>query len=164
MTVDLSAFTPDAQDMAQRSYEVARRFHHPMIAREHILLAFFETPDPKIVDLFRRLGVDVASVRKKLEFVASRRFPFDAEQTLGAGKVPVTFDVGHFIQRAQLEAYRLGEEAISSPVLLSALVGSYYSGPYADRTIMDILARFGVNPGSIRRLLLTPSRPEEPNG
>ncbi len=162
MEIDFSAFTPDARDMAQQSYEVARRFRHPQITREHILLAFFETPDRKIVELFRRMNVDVASARKKLEFVASWRFPIGAKETLEEDTVPVSVDVGNFIEGAQLEASRLGEKAISSAVLLSALVGSYYSGPYADETIRGILVGFGVNPDGIRKVLLTQSHWEEP--
>ena len=161
MTIDFSAFTPETQDMAQRSYEVARRFRHPQITREHIILAFFETPDEKIVDIFKRMNIDVASARKKLEFVARNRFPIGAEQMLQPDKAAASMDVGTFIDGAQLEAYRLGETAISSPVLLSALIESYFSGPYADKTIKGILAGFGVNPESIRKLLRTQFHWEE---
>ncbi len=147
--------------MAQRSLEVARRYRHPLITREHILLAFFETPDKKIVDLLRRMNVDVASARKKLEFVASRRFPIGAEETLHGETIPVSADVGAFIEGAQREAYRLGEKAISSPVLLSALIESYFSGSHADKTIQGILAAFGVSPESARKVLLTQSHREE---
>lgn len=164
MKIDFSAFTRDANDMAQRSVEVARRYRHPLIAREHILLAFFETPDPKIADLLQSMNVDIAAARKKLELVARYRYPIGAEETMGGDTVPVSKDVGNFIQGAQLEAYRLGEKAISSPVLLSALIESYFSGPDADNTIKRILAGFGVNPGRIRKLLLTQSHGEESKG
>ncbi len=164
MKLDFSAFTRDANDMAQRSYEVARRYRHPLIAREHILLAFFETPDRKIADLLQSMSIDIAAARTKLEFVARYRYAMAAEETLQGDTVPVSKDVGNFIQGAQLEAYRLGGKAISSPVLFSALIQSYFSGPDADNTIKGILSGFGVKPENIRKLLLTQPHRDESKG
>ena len=164
MKIDFSAFTEDAQDMAQRSYELARRYRHPMITREHVLLAFFETPDPKIREMFKRMGTDVDAGRKRLEFLVSNRLPMGAEQTPEPDKVFVSIEVKNFIDGSWLEAQRLGEKAISSPILFSGLIQSYFSGRDADRTITEILMRLRVDPGAVRKILLTNSDWEETAG
>jgi ATP-dependent Clp protease ATP-binding subunit ClpA len=157
MEIDFSLFSPKAQAIAQQSYEVALRYSHNHITREHILLACLGVANEEIISLLDKLNANVLGAKKRLELLVSYRLSTVPMKEIKLNKMTTSIQVKRFIEHSRIEADRLGEKIISSEILFLALIQSYFSGPDADRTLQEILTSFGITPEVIRKALLTKS-------
>ncbi len=157
MEIDFSLFSQEAQAIAQQSYEVALRYHHNHITREHVLLACLRTANEDISNLLEKLNVNILGAKKRFEFLISYRLPPVPAKELQLNKMTISYQVKRFIESSRIEADRLGEKIVSSEILFIALVQSYFNGPDVDRTLQEILTSFGITPEILRKAFLTRS-------
>ena len=71
-------FTERALDAATRSYEILQRYSHNQVDTEHMLLALLEQPEGVIPQILEKLGVNIETVKGRLDGVLS----FEAANTL----------------------------------------------------------------------------------
>ncbi len=114
-------FTERAQDAAARAYEILQRYGHNQVDTEHILLALLEQTDGVIPQILERLGVDIESMRGRLDEIL-RASPKAAIYGHGAGQVFITPRVKRIIDLANEEANRLRDEYISTEHIFLAII------------------------------------------
>ncbi len=114
-------FTERAQDAAVRAYEILQRYGHNQVDTEHMLLALLEQPDGVIPQMLEKMGVDQATIRKRLDEVL-RASPKAAIYGGGAGQVFITPRVKRVVDLANEEANRLKDEYISTEHLFLAIL------------------------------------------
>ena len=134
--------------MAQ-AREEARRLGHESIGAEHILLAILR-PGSRAEPVLRRLGLDLAQVRSRLEAGGRRGRP------RGGGDEPAhTSHAKRLIENASKEAREAGSELSSDHFLLAAL--------HEPRGAMArILSDAGVTPERVRQELDAQAPPRQP--
>jgi len=129
-------FSKEAQKSLNLAYEKRRRYRHPQIDVEHVLLVLFEEPDEVLTDVFDMLAVDRARVVRRVEDVL-RGNPRLAIHTASATQDSwlATPRVQEMIRRATEEAERLDGEIVSTEHLLLAIASE--PGSVAARILAD---------------------------
>lgn len=110
-------FTERARKVLDHAQEEARRLNHHYLGTEHILLGLVRERDGVAAKVLAELGVDLARVRKDVEFIIGK-----------GGPEPYTGDVG-LTPRAKMvlllangEATRLSHNYVGTEHLLLALL------------------------------------------
>ncbi len=114
-------FTERAQDAIARTYEILQRYGHNQVDTEHILLALLEQGDGVIPQIIEKLGVDLSSMRGRLDEVL-RASPKAAIYGGGNGQLFMTPRSKRIIDLANEEANRLRDDYISTEHIFLAIL------------------------------------------
>jgi ATP-dependent Clp protease ATP-binding subunit ClpC len=117
-------FTEQAQEALQTSQQMAMQFKHSQWDVEHILLALLVQKQGLVGEIFKELGIDMESIRRKAE-EALENTP---KVAFHSGQLYATPRVAGVMQRAEEEATRLKDEFISTEHLLIAIVSEDKGG------------------------------------
>ncbi len=136
-------FTEQAQEVLVSSQNIVRRFRHTQWDVEHVLLALLEQERGLALEIMRRLGVDEAAIRRRVELVleAAPKAAYEAIQ------IYATPRVARLLENAAHEADRLKDEFIGVEHLLIAIAGE------SKGEAAKILAEFGINQEKIYQAL-----------
>ncbi len=137
-------FTERAQEALVRAQEIMLRMQHTQMDAEHLLLALLEQSDGVVAQILRRLNVDSAAIRSRLEQVLSllpRTYGYGSGQV----QVFITYRLKKVLDAAEAEAARMQDDYISSEHLLIAVAAE------RDGTAGRILQEFGLDKERILR-------------
>jgi ATP-dependent Clp protease ATP-binding subunit ClpC len=112
-------FTEQAQEVLAASQELVRQFRHNQWDVEHVLLALLQQEKGVTGDILQALGVNVDTVRKRVESVLDG-FPKVANEVT---QIYATPRIAALFDRAIKEADRLKDEFVSTEHLLIAIAG-----------------------------------------
>ncbi|MCJ7738215.1 MAG: ATP-dependent Clp protease ATP-binding subunit, partial [Anaerolineae bacterium] len=110
----LDRFTERAQDAAQRAVEVMARYSHTQVDTEHILLALLEQPESAVVQIMQLLGVDLESIKIRLDETLKDSPKVGIYGGGGIGQVFITPRVKRVLDQANDEANKLKDDYIST--------------------------------------------------
>src|SRR3990172_5452431 len=136
-------FTEQAQEALAASQELVRRFRHSQWDVEHILLALLSQEGGLTGDIFRKLGVDPALVKQRVEAGLNAAPKLSHE----GAQVYMTPRVVRLFEAANAEAERLKDEFIGTEHLLIAIAAERQGE--AAKTLRD----FGIDEEKIYRAL-----------
>ena len=110
-------FTEQAQEVLADSQRLVQEYQHSQWDVEHVLLALLRQQDGLTEEVFKRLGVETALVRSRLEAALSNnpRVAQPATQIYGTPRV------ASLLENAEAESSRLKDEFIGSEHLLIAV-------------------------------------------
>ncbi len=114
---------------------IAKRYSHQQIDVEHVLAALLEQQGGLIAPVLERAGVDVGTLRTRLEAELDR-MPKVKGTGPGLDQVYVTSRFNQLIARAEEEAKRLKDEYVSVEHLLLAMVDEG-QGTVSGRLLFD---------------------------
>ncbi len=117
MTLRPDDFTEQGQQAIALSQEILRRHNHTQWDVEHVLLALLEMEDGVAAETLRRLGVDTAALRRRVE-EALANAPRAAYET---AQIFATPRVSALLGNAKAEADRLKDDYVSAEHLLIAV-------------------------------------------
>ncbi|MEZ7837972.1 MAG: ATP-dependent Clp protease ATP-binding subunit [Flavobacteriales bacterium] len=112
-------FSPRVKDVIQFSKEEAIRLGHNYIGTEHLLLGIIREGEGVAIDIMVNLGVDVKSLRKKIEDLCASGSVTD--QTT-ASNIPLTKQAEKALKTTFLEAKLYNSELIGTPHLLLCIL------------------------------------------
>jgi len=138
MMMRLDRFTERAQDAAQRAVEIMTRYGHTQVDVEHILLALIEQPEGVIPQLLEHLGVEVESIRERLDGALKASPKAGIYGGGGVGQVFITPRVKRVLDQANDEANRLKDDYISTEHLFLAIASE------RNTTVARLLRESGV--------------------
>jgi ATP-dependent Clp protease ATP-binding subunit ClpC len=127
-------YTERAQDATMRAYEILQRYGHNQVDVEHLLLALLEQPDGVVSQLMDKLGVDIETVKGRLDEVL-RASPKASIYGGGTGQVFITPRVKRALDQANKEAGSLKDEYISTEHIFLAIASE--RGTPSDRILRD---------------------------
>ena len=136
-------FTEQAQEALAASQELVRNYKHNQWDIEHILMALLQQEKGLVSDLLKLLGVDIETVRQKVNG-ALERMP---RVTYETGQIYATPRIQWLLQSADAEARRLKDEFVGTEHLLIAIAGEQ-QGEAA-----SILRQMGVDQEKVYRAL-----------
>jgi len=110
-------FTEQAQEALAVSQELVREYKHSQWDVEHVLLALLRQEHGLVSDILKELGVDVGSVRQKVEAVLEKSPKMSHE---GVQVFP-TPRIQRVMQGAAAEAKRLNDEFIGTEHILISI-------------------------------------------
>jgi ATP-dependent Clp protease ATP-binding subunit ClpC len=113
-------FTEQAQEALATSQELVREYKHNQWDVEHILMALLQQEQGLVVDLFKKLGVDIEKVRQQVG-EALDRMP---KVTYETGQIYATPRIQDLLQGAEAEARRLKDEFVGTEHLLIAMANA----------------------------------------
>ncbi len=128
-------FTEQAREVLGRSQEMVRRHRHSQWDVEHVLMALLERDDGVPADVLNEIGVSVPDMRSRLDELldAAPKVAYESTQIF------VTPRAAKALERANVEAKRLGDDFIGSEHLLVAIVQG------DDGDAARVLSEFGVD-------------------
>lgn len=135
-------FTDRAQRAVVQAQEEARKRRHACIGTEHLLLGLIAEREDPLVQVLRRLGLETAAIRDKVE---EMRPP---GRVCAAGHIPFTPRAKTALERGGIEAERRGHQHIDAEHLL------WFLSRQTDATATKALARMGATPDRIRHQVL----------
>ncbi|HEY8884517.1 MAG TPA: AAA family ATPase [Chloroflexota bacterium] len=113
-------FTERAQEALTRAQQLLQEQRHNQLDVEHLLLALLDQPQGLTLQILERLGVDVATLRQRVEeSLASTPRVYGTGPT---GQIYMTPRLKFVFDRATEEANRLRDEYVSTEHLLIAIV------------------------------------------
>ena len=112
-------FSPRVKDVIQFSKEEAIRLGHNYIGTEHLLLGIIREGEGVAIDIMVTLGVDVKSLRKKIEALCASGSVTD--QTTSSN-IPLTKQAEKALKTTFLEAKLYNSELIGTPHLLLCIL------------------------------------------
>jgi len=112
-------FTEQAQEALAASQELVHQYHHSQWDVEHILLALLRQEKGLVVDILRKLEVDIEAVRREVE----ARLDNAPKVTYETGQIYATPGIAQLLAKAGEEADRLKDEFIGTEHLLIAIAG-----------------------------------------
>jgi len=112
-------FSPRVKDVIQFSKEEAIRLGHNYIGTEHLLLGIIREGEGVAIDIMSTLGVDVRSLRRKIEDLCTNGTVTD--QTT-ATNIPLTKQAEKALKTTFLEAKLYNSELIGTPHLLLCIL------------------------------------------
>jgi len=117
----LDRFTERAQDAAQRAVEIMARYSHTQVDTEHILLALLEQPESAVAHILERLGVDLESIKIRLDETLKDSPKVGIYGGGGIGQVFITPRVKRVLDQANDEANKLKDDYISTEHIFLAI-------------------------------------------
>jgi ATP-dependent Clp protease ATP-binding subunit ClpC len=112
-------FSPRVKDVIQFSKEEAIRLGHNYIGTEHLLLGMIREGEGVAIDILIGLGVDVKSLRKRIEELSSSEVT-SLQST--ASNIPLTKQAEKALKTTFLEAKLYNSELIGTPHLLLCIL------------------------------------------
>ncbi len=145
MMIDFKDYTESAQRVLSSVQDILNRFSQNQMSSEHILLAILEDNDNAAVDILRKIGVNIDSLREEtLSFVSRYGMRgVSLSQTGTVAQVYITPDARHVLEEAKREAKRMGDEKVGTDHLLLGMILTPTSMTYR------LLSRYGVTPDKI---------------
>ena len=132
-------FTNKAQDAIMSAQQIAQEKGQQQIDALHLLLSLLLQDGSVILTILQKLGVDVDSLKKKVE-IQIAKIPIIAAPT-AFGQFYLTQDMAKVLDRARQEAMKMGDEFISVEHFFLALLDT-------KSTAKDILDKISfLNPG-----------------
>ncbi len=129
-----STFTPRAQQVLALAREEANRMHHNVIGTEHLLLGLIALGGGVAVNVMRRMGLDLESVRTEVQKTVG---PGPADES--SGKVPYTPRVKKALDLARREAKALNHTCVGTEHIFLGLLAE------GEGVAARILKEFGVD-------------------
>jgi ATP-dependent Clp protease ATP-binding subunit ClpC len=135
-------FTVRARRVVAHAGEEARARHHDYIGTEHLLLGLIAENDDPLRQVLRRLGLEAAAIRDKLDEMRPPGF------SPAAGHIWFTPQAKTALEHSAIEAQLYGHQHIDAEHILWGL------SRQTDATAAKALARMGATPEQIREQLL----------
>ncbi|MCF7893423.1 MAG: AAA family ATPase, partial [Candidatus Omnitrophica bacterium] len=141
--MDLKKFTIKAQEAIIKALEAARNHKHQAFGPEHILYSLLEDKKGIAYQILKKVGIDIDKLSK-----AVRNHLLSLPKVSGGSEeVYASQAAASILNRAKEKANQLGDQYVSSEVLLYVLSDS-------KKTLFsDYLAKQGINPGDILRTI-----------
>ena len=114
---DYSRFTDRSRKVMQLANQEAQRFNHAKIGTEHMLLALVKEGNGVASTVLKNLDIDLRKVRLEIE----KRVPVGMSEVV-TGRLPRRKDVQEAIDRAIVEAGKLGNDYVGTEHLLLGLI------------------------------------------
>src|SRR6056297_145470 len=99
----MNNFTPRAQQVLQLARKEAANFNHGYVGTEHLLLGLVALGQGVAVNVLKKMGVKLESIRREVEKVVG-----SGPETMTVGNVPYTPRVKKVLALAGSEARSLG--------------------------------------------------------
>ncbi|OGZ27202.1 MAG: ATP-dependent chaperone ClpB [Candidatus Nealsonbacteria bacterium RIFOXYB1_FULL_40_15] len=115
-------FTHKAQEAILKAQSLAQIKGQQNIDALHLLLSLLQQDDSIVVSLFKKVGADIDSLKKKAETAVNRLPGFSTPKTLG--QLYLTQDMAKVLETSREEAMKMGDEFISVEHLLLGLLSS----------------------------------------
>jgi ATP-dependent Clp protease ATP-binding subunit ClpB len=131
--MDFNKLTQKSQEAIAAAQDLALRFGHQEVSREHLFLALLRQENGLIPRLLERMDIPEKPLAEGLEAELRRR-PRVVSGGLEAGKIYLTQDLSRLLAEAQDEAARMKDEYVSVEHLFSRLLASSPESPIG-RTI-----------------------------
>ncbi len=112
-------FSPRVKDVIQYSKEEAIRLGHNYIGTEHLLLGLIREGEGVAVDILVSLGVDLKSVRQRIEDVSASKSNFSSPTS---PNIPLTKQAEKALKTTFLEAKLYNSDIIGTPHLLLCIL------------------------------------------
>jgi len=112
-------FSPRVKDVIQFSKEEAIRLGHNYIGTEHLLLGLIREGEGVAVDILISLGVDLKSVRQRIEDVSASKSNFSSPTS---PNIPLTKQAEKALKTTFLEAKLYNSDIIGTPHLLLCIL------------------------------------------
>ena len=112
-------FSPRVKDVIQFSKEEAIRLGHNYIGTEHLLLGIIREGEGVAIDILNTLGVDIKSLRKKIEHLSNNESSIIKPVT---DNIPLTKQAEKALKTTFLEAKLYNSELIGTPHLLLCIL------------------------------------------
>src|ERR1019366_7236767 len=113
----MNNFTPRAQQVLALARKEADRFHHNFVGTEHVLLGLISLGQGVAVNVLRKLGLDLGSVRQEVE----KQVGTGPDQKMW-GNIPYTPRVKKVLALAQKEAKALNHTYVGTEHILLGLL------------------------------------------
>jgi ATP-dependent Clp protease ATP-binding subunit ClpA len=113
----LCNFTPRAQQVVALARKEADRFNHNCVGTEHLLLGLIKLGHGVAVNVLRKMGLDLDTVRQEVEKLAGA----GSDQKM-MGPIPITPRVKKVLALAQKEARNLNHTYVGTEHLLLGLL------------------------------------------
>ena len=153
----LGNFTPRAQKVMQLAVKEARRFNHPYIGTEHLLLGLIALGEGVAVMVLEELGVSLGDVR-----IAVERMVGIGGETKTEGELPMTPRTKKVLQLAYAEARAMHQPLAGTEHILLALIKE------GEGVAAQVLSSLDIQPGAIvsgiHRVLNDGDEPETGEG
>jgi len=143
--IDFKDYTESAQRVLGAVQDILSRYVQNQMSSEHILLAILEDGDNAAVDILRKIGVNIDSLRDETSSFVSK-YGMRSHNPYGHGQISqiyVTPDARHVLEEAKREARRMGDEKVGTDHLLLGMILSPSSMTYR------LLTRYGVTPDKV---------------
>ena len=131
-------FTPRAQKAIQLAIKEARRFNHPYIGTEHVLLGLIVLGEGVAVEVLQKLGIALDDVR-----IAVERMVGIGGETMTRGELPMTPRTKKVLQLAIAEARAMHQQQAGTEHLLLALIRE------GEGVAAQVLSALNVKPDTI---------------
>lgn len=136
-------FTAEAKAVVCRAEAVSRSYDHNYVGTEHILLALIHDPDVVGTKTLRGLGIDLSTLRLKVEEIISRG------DKQSPPKIPFTPRSKKVLEISRREALQLGHRHVSTEHILLGLIRE------GEGVAAQVLEYYGANAAVVRTCLLT---------
>lgn len=143
--LDFKDYTESAQRVLTSVQDILNRFSQNQMSSEHILLAILEDDDNAAVDILRKIGVNIDTLKDETSSFVSRYGMRSgvASQPGSVAQVYITPDARHVLEEARKEARRMGDEKVGTDHLLLGMILAPSSMTYR------LLSRQGVTPDKV---------------
>lgn len=119
--MDLDKFSERAQDVAARAAVIIKRYGHPQVDNEHILLALIEQENGAVSQILEYLKINVVALNSRVDQLL-RSTPRSPELGFNGNPTLLTSRVNLVVDLAQKEARRMGDSSFSTEHLFLALL------------------------------------------
>lgn len=143
--LDFKDYTESAQRVLTSVQDILNRFSQNQMSSEHILLAILEDDDNAALDILRKIGVNIDTLKDETSSFVSRYGMRSgvASQPGSVAQVYITPDARHVLEEARKEARRMGDEKVGTDHLLLGMILAPSSMTYR------LLSRQGVTPDKV---------------
>lgn len=143
--IDFKDYTESAQRVLASVQDILSRFSQNQMSSEHILLAILEDGENAAVDILRKIGVSIDTLRDETSSFVSRYGVRDRNITQpgSLAQVYITPDARYVLEEARKEARRMGDEKVGTDHLLLGMILAPSSMTYR------LLSRHGVTPDKV---------------
>ena len=137
-------FTEQAQEVLQGSQQLVSHYRHAQWDVEHLLLSLLELDQGLPVEIMEVLGVDINSIKTRVESALSRapKITHEAQQIYQAPRIVTA------LENAKTEADRLKDDYIATEHLLLGTVKTQ------DGDAVAIFQEFGIDEEKVYKALL----------
>jgi ATP-dependent Clp protease ATP-binding subunit ClpC len=144
-------FTPRAQQVFALARREAERLNHNFVGTEHVLIGLIELGQGVAVNVLKKLGLDLETVRLKVEKLA----PCGSDQKM-FGKIPYTPRVKKVLALAVKDAKTLNHTYVGTEHLLLGLLAE---GGKGVGVAIQVLKEFKVDIEQLRKEILKELNP-----
>ena len=136
--MDMNKFTRKSQEAVQNAQAIASEYNHQQVDVEHLLSALLNDSDGLIVQLLKRMDINVSSLSKMVTEELSR-LPRVTGGGTEQGKVYITQRLNRVLNSAEDRAKALKDEYVSVEHIFLAMTGEGTNTPCG-----KIFASFGI--------------------